>query len=146
MRTSLSSYGVLVALAALPAACSNAAAGNLDRSDPARCYAALYYARTMAMRGEPNVRSAVSFSARAFYEAAKLKRTGDSDQGFEDAKSIIRKVGADDAAWLPIIKDCLKQQDADPKFRALDGSGALIRVARKIEPACQLDVSCRDHP
>lgn len=106
--------------------------------------AAFSYGRTIALSGRPSdVSLAVQSTARSIYESRKLKARGQYDSGQKDGEVLLAEHGKDDAVMMKLVRDCLTQQDADPEYRALNESGALMAGARKVDPACREDAICR---
>ena len=125
-------------------ACGAASATPPDSSKPAHCIAAFHYARTIALHGQPaNVSLAVESTARSLFEGRKLKAEGQFEDGQREGERLLAENAANDKVMLSLVFGCLTRQDADPDYRALNKSGALMAAARKVDPACREDAACR---
>ena len=125
-------------------ACGAASASPPDSSKPAHCIAAFHYGRTIALRGQPaDVSLAVQSTARSIYEGRKLKAEGQFADGQREGERLLADNAANDKVMMSLLRDCLTRQDADPAYRELNESGALMTAARKVDPACREDAACR---
>ncbi len=125
-------------------ACGAASASPPDSSKPAHCIAAFHYGRTIALRGRPaDIHLAVQSTARSLYEGRKLKAQGQLAQLQREGERLLVDNAANDKVMMALLRDCLTRQDADPDYRALNESGALMAAARKVDPACRQDADCR---
>lgn len=132
-----------VSLASL-GACGVANASAPDSGNPAHCLAAFHYARTIALRGQPSdVDLAVQSTARGLYEGLKLKARGAFDGGRTEGEALLSEQAGNGKAMVSLMLDCAKRQDADAEYRKLNESGALMAAARKADPACKQDTTCR---
>lgn len=136
-------YGAIIGCLLL-GACGAASASAPTSSNPAHCMAAFHYGRTIALRGQPaDVSLAVQSTARSIYEGRKLKARGQFDSGRSESESLLAENAKNEKVMMSLLGDCLTQQDADPDYRALNESGALMAAARKVDPACREDAACR---
>lgn len=126
-------------------ACGAAGASTPTSSNPAHCVAAFSYGRTIALRAQPvEVGLAVQLTARSLYEGRKLKARGQFENGRDEGEALLAEYVSDKKAIKSLLLDCLTQQDADPEYRALNESGALMAAARKVDPACLRDATCHN--
>jgi len=124
-------------------ACGAATASPPNSTNPAHCMAAFSYARTIALGSRPsNFNLAVQSTARSLYEGRKLKARGLLENGREEGEALLSKYSKDEKVMMGLVLDCLKQQDADPDYIALNESGDLMAAARKVDPVCRDDATC----
>lgn len=125
-------------------ACGTASASPPSSSNPAHCIAAFHYGRTIALRAQPvEVAFAVQSTARSLYEGRKLKAGGQLENGRDEGEALLAQYAGDEKVMMGLLRDCALQQDADPEYRALNESGTLMAAARKVDPTCRDDATCR---
>lgn len=127
---------------ALPA-CGSARAEKPDSQNPAHCFAAFQYGRAIMLGHEkPEVYGAIVSTARAMYEMRQIKGSEAQRLGKSTGEALLSDYADQPDTLEQLLRDCYKKQDADPAFKALDRSGALMAAARKVDPICKEDAAC----
>ncbi len=136
-----------LALSCWLGACGTATAVTPDSANPAHCIAAFAYSRTINAGAEvPDVAFSVQNTARGLFEGKKMKANGTFETGRSEGEDFYATYGKDGDAMLKLAHECATKQESDPNFRAMYDSGTLMAAARKVDPLCQADQACRNHP
>jgi hypothetical protein len=105
--------------------------------------AALTYGRQLAVGGPtPSLRLAVESTGRGIYEGKRMQADGGLKKGKQESAALLRAYGGDSKIMMALLKGCMDTEDADPTFRSLNDSGALMAAARKADPLCRATAAC----
>jgi len=73
-----------------------------------------------------------------------MKANGTFETGKKEGEDFYAAFGKNDDAMLKLGYECAKRQDTDPEFRAMNANGVLMSAARKVDPLCQANESCKN--
>ncbi|MBF7011478.1 hypothetical protein QUC32_17590 [Novosphingobium resinovorum] len=133
-------FGIALIAFSLGGCGSAATAETLPSS---HCMAVFSAFRELALRAKPqDLRLALNMTARGIYEAKKVKDAGNIASSKQEGEAFFKDHENDWDLLKKVHDQCSTRQDNDPKFKALNESGELMKLARK-DPACQSDTSCR---
>lgn len=123
-------------------ACGSAEAITPDPANPAHCVAAFHYGRTVMLSGKkPDIKGALTSTARSLFEMKRLQESGDVG-GNEVGTALLSEYAKNDDVMMKLLKGCFEKQDSDPAFQAANSSGTLMATARKVDPVCKSDAAC----